>query len=426
MAFIGRAVAPTPISANDVPDLPASKITTGTFADARLSSSSVTQHAQSVDLQPIKSDISALALREATNESSASFNLPNQHIDTFATDTLGTKTTAQVQSGYVSSSADSDQSVTINSSNYTTYVNSDPVIHHANTSSFSGWPNGTYTTISNYNTASAPDFQTGSSLGTKGEKLFGTNGNDQSAWVLWNRTNSGTTNYFATFIGLELTTPMALRDWSVRWQNGSGSFWTMSMYMYNNASGGSAGNSDQSLGGLNIKSGNSISNGTTYTSSSDWTGYSGSNFASNTSKQSYFWINPFHYNGTNSYMFDTLTMTGLMAVPTTSATGTIIQNTNTVGSAKTKVGGTILYKDNQGTATLGTDMKVYFSCNGGTNWTEASSYSAITPVYSTGVKQVRLGETTCTSGTDVRYKIEWANQSAGSKETQLHGIGTNY
>jgi hypothetical protein len=426
MAFIGRAVAPTPISANDVPDLPASKITTGTFADARLSSSSVTQHAQSVDLQPIKSDISALALREATNESSASFNLPNQHIDTFATDTLGTKTTAQVQSGYVSSSADSDQSVTINSSNYTTYVNSDPVIHHANTSSFSGWPNGTYTTISNYNTASAPDFQTGSSLGTKGEKLFGTNGNDQSAWVLWNRTNSGTTNYFATFIGLELTTPMALRDWSVRWQNGSGSFWTMSMYMYNNASGGSAGNSDQSLGGLNIKSGNSISNGTTYTSSSDWTGYSGSNFASNTSKQSYFWINPFHYNGTNSYMFDTLTMTGLMAVPTTSATGTIIQNTNTVGSAKTKVGGTILYKDNQGTATLGTDMKVYFSCNGGTNWTEASSYSAITPVYSTGVKQVRLGETTCTSGTDVRYKVEWANQSAGSKETQLHGIGTNY
>ena len=125
-------------------------------------------------------------------------------------------------------------------------------------------------------------------------------------------------------------------------------------------------------------------------------------------------------------MFDTLTMTGLMSQASTNATGTIIQNTNTVGSSKTEVGGTILYKDLSGTATVGTDLKVYFTCNGGTNWTEASSYNAITPVYSTGIKQVRLGKTTCTAGTDVRYKVEWANQSSGSKETQLHGIGTNY
>jgi hypothetical protein len=109
-----------------------------------------------------------------------------------------------------------------------------------------------------------------------------------------------------------------------------------------------------------------------------------------------------------------------------SATGTLIQSANAVGSAKTKVGGTMLYKDNAGTATLGTDLKIYFTCDGGSNWTEAS-YSAITPVYSTGIKQVRLGETTCTSGTDVRYKAVWANQaSASSKETQLHGIGVNY
>mgnify|MGYP001453789597 CR=1 FL=1 len=53
------------------------------------------------------------------------------------------------------------------------------------------------------------------------------------------------------------------------------------------------------------------------------------------------------------------------------ATGTLIQSANTVASAKTKVGGTMLYKDNAGTATLGTDLKIYFTCNGGTNWTEA-------------------------------------------------------
>ena len=86
----------------------------------------------------------------------------------------------------------------------------------------------------------------------------------------------------------------------------------------------------------------------------------------------------------------------------------------------------MIYKDNAGTTTLGTDLKIYFTCDGGSNWTEASSYNAITPVYATGIKQVRLGKTTCTSGTDVRYKAVWANQAASSKETQLHGIGINY
>ena len=113
-------------------------------------------------------------------------------------------------------------------------------------------------------------------------------------------------------------------------------------------------------------------------------------------------------------------------VEVTNATGTLIQSANAVGSAKTKVGGTMLYKDAYGTATLGTDLIIYFTCDGGSNWTEAASYNAITPVYSTGVKQVRLGETTCTSGTDVRYKAVWANQALASKETQLHGIGVNY
>jgi len=112
---------------------------------------------------------------------------------------------------------------------------------------------------------------------------------------------------------------------------------------------------------------------------------------------------------------------------THSTTGTAIQAANAVGgSDKTKVGGTMIYKDNIGTNTLGTDLKIYFTCNGGTNWTEAASYNAITPVYSTGIKHVRLGETTCTSGTDIRWKAVYANQTNGSRDAQLHGIGLNY
>jgi len=107
------------------------------------------------------------------------------------------------------------------------------------------------------------------------------------------------------------------------------------------------------------------------------------------------------------------------------ATGSMISTANTASSARTKVSGVMTYKNQAGTATLGTDLKIYFTCNGGTNWTEAASYTAGSD-FSTGIKTVYLGETTCTSGTDIRYKVEFANQSSGSKETQLHGIGVNY
>ena len=88
--------------------------------------------------------------------------------------------------------------------------------------------------------------------------------------------------------------------------------------------------------------------------------------------------------------------------------------------------GVILYKDNAGTATLGTDLKIYLSANNGSNWTEVPSYGAVTPLFSTGVKMVRLGETTVTSGTAPVMKAVWASQASGTLETQLHGWAMNY
>jgi len=113
------------------------------------------------------------------------------------------------------------------------------------------------------------------------------------------------------------------------------------------------------------------------------------------------------------------------SVTSIQATGTVVGAASTASSSRTKVSGTFLYKNHAGTATLGTDLKLYFTCNGGTNWTEAASYTAGSD-FSTGIKTVYLGETTCTAGTDVRYKAVWANQAAGSKETQLHGVAVNY
>jgi hypothetical protein len=114
------------------------------------------------------------------------------------------------------------------------------------------------------------------------------------------------------------------------------------------------------------------------------------------------------------------------SVATASATGTLISTASVPATAKTKVSGVALYKDNAGTATIGTDLKIYFTCNGGTNWTEAASYTAVTPVFSAGIKMLKLGETTCTSGSDIRYKAVWANQASGSKETRLQGMAINW
>ena len=78
-----------------------------------LPSASVTAHVTATDLQPIKSDISALALREATNEASAAFNLPNQFIETFTDDTnLGTQTDCDRTSGSIATIADTIGSAT--------------------------------------------------------------------------------------------------------------------------------------------------------------------------------------------------------------------------------------------------------------------------------------------------------------------------
>jgi hypothetical protein len=84
-----------------------------------------------------------------------------------------------------------------------------------------------------------------------------------------------------------------------------------------------------------------------------------------------------------------------------------------------------VYEDSEGTATLGTDLKIYFTANNGSNWTEAASY-ATAVTYSGTKKLVSLGNTTVTAGTQIAIKAEWANQASGSKETHLHGYAVNY
>ena len=59
----------------DIPNLSASKITSGTFADARISNSSVSQHAQSFDDDKIQTNLALLGFKTASLGSLGTYNL---------------------------------------------------------------------------------------------------------------------------------------------------------------------------------------------------------------------------------------------------------------------------------------------------------------------------------------------------------------
>ena len=106
------------------------------------------------------------------------------------------------------------------------------------------------------------------------------------------------------------------------------------------------------------------------------------------------------------------------------ATGNFTSVSQTASTTVSKMGIVVLYKNNAGTATLNTDLIAQVSANNGTNFTTVT----LTPrgTFSSGINIAVANNVTVTSGTSCKYKISFANQSSGSKDTQVHGIGLIY
>ena len=115
MAIIKIRNAAIDLDAAEIPNIDASKITTGTFdaskigsgtfADARIAASNVSQHATSFDDNKIVNDISTLALRHASSANKADYNTNSMYVDVFQ-DGTGIDTTTNASrndSEYVSS-----------------------------------------------------------------------------------------------------------------------------------------------------------------------------------------------------------------------------------------------------------------------------------------------------------------------------------
>ena len=88
------------------------------------------------------------------------------------------------------------------------------------------------------------------------------------------------------------------------------------------------------------------------------------------------------------------------------------------------MGAVITYQDNEGTNALNTDIVLQLSADGGSNYSTATLTAL--PDFSTGIKMAKVNDLTVTSGTQLKYKILFANQAAGSKEARIRGVSLNY
>ncbi len=109
---------------------------------------------------------------------------------------------------------------------------------------------------------------------------------------------------------------------------------------------------------------------------------------------------------------------------TTSATGNFLCPAITAGSATTKMGAVITYQDNAGTNALNSDIVLQLSADNGSNFSTATLTAL--PDFSSGIKMAKVNDLPVTSGTQLKYKISFANQSSGSKEARIRGVSLNY
>jgi hypothetical protein len=375
MGFIGRAVAPAPISANDVPDLPTSKITSGTFADARISSSSVSQHATSFDDNKIVNDLSTLGLRVHTQENLNASNTNSASFDVFQDSSAITNlVTCKRNTGeYMEAIVDSfsESSLTINAANYSTYFTTGSTqAYRRNDTNFD------YTSFTNESNDNLNEIWSSSS---------GTTHQD----------SSGAPIYHVFLMDLGVNRSFKPTQVNQSLVNGAGDSPTKRFLGFNTQ--------PTSLGAASDELVFATFSGYSQPSTQN------SSFSAPTDFYRYLAVTKQYATGNNSAEYDTLFQGTLKTnTPTVNATGSFEGATITAGASTSSMGAVITYQDNAGTNALNTDIILKLSD------------------FATGIKMAKVNDLSVTAGTSLKYKIEFANQSSGSKEARIRGVSLQY
>ena len=462
------------LDANEIPNIDAGKITSGTFADARIASSNVSQHATSFDDNKIVNDISTLAIRQASNENKGAYNTNSMYVDVFQDDSgIGTETnTDRNASEYVSSGlpagfATNNTALSTSLKQLYNFDNSvadslgnQNLINNGNAVTFNSSYKKLGTHSAYFDGGATTEFSFDNGSGSKAAPYHFTNNSNGSFppaaltvayWAYWTPNNSNWNmvydGYHPTIdarrnfifgIGSDEASYTDAHDKPQTW-DGADKNWG------NAADGGSQTQASAVAHNTWIHiihtltssrkqifvNGTRVSNQTgTFGFESDGNGQhiciGGRDSSSIYQYRGYLdqfalWDKEFSttdasylYNSGNGNVYLTSSL---------SATGNFISNVITAPSSTSKMGAIITYQDQAGTNTLNTDIVLQLSADNGSNFATATMTAL--PDFATGIKMAKVNDLSVTAGTQLKYKISFANQS-GSKEARIRGVSLQY
>jgi len=392
-------------TADDIPNIDASKITSGSIADARIPESAVSQHATSFDDNKIVNDISTLALRQASDQNKSAYNTNSQSVDVFQ-DATGIDTTTDAvrnASEYVSSfssSTTNSSSFTINNSNYSTYFSNANQLNYKRDGQGYAITTGGVGSVNNDSTDSLGD-------------LFSTSGQFEE---------NGNSIYHTYWLDFGANVSFDLSGFSIGHVNGQGNLSEVRFFGFNSVLSSSV-FSTQSSTVLedyelfqNVTGSQALSNGTTWSAS-----------GLNTNNDFYRYIGfSRRYGSLNWGSWNNLQLTGITKTITETipSTANFTGTTITAPSSVSSMGAIITYQDEAGTNALNTDIVLQLSADGGSNYSTATLTAL--PDFSTGIKMAKVNDLAVTAGTQLKYKLNFANQAIGSKEARIRGVSLQY
>lgn len=423
----------------NVTQVDAAKITTGTIPDARIQASGVTQHVVATDTSKIENDIAILALHQAINENKSAYSLANSWIEQFENSTYITLTnTVRDDTEFISS-----VSVTDGDDSYTKMLLHFDDTALANTASS--------TTVNPTTKGACSRSSTYSKFGSYSMGTTGGSGLKfayDSAWMAL-ASQSYTIDFWYRFATFPSSPGYALFNTDTDSQgtgirhhnptmnfphtNGAGwgnneagtknnyaiNTWYHVAVVYDSSSGlkcyidGTLDLTDSNTGSTASGAGLSIMG--------DWGGGNTYYPAAGC------YMDEFRFSlGIARWTGNFTPYTAAYGSTIANATGNIVSTTIAPqdGAAKTSMGLVLLYKNHAGTNALNSDIVCRVSADNGSNYT--TCVLAAKGTFSTGILIAVAPAVAVTSGTQLKYKVEFANQASGSKEARVHGVAMTY